>query len=100
MLESQHIIGLVFFTGLAETGTIILRCHFCLESEKIQKRIGMPRVHHAFPGFLLMGGSVYSEYMPWIFVVGAALVLSDVIHHLFVIPYIERTVKRNGKFES
>ncbi len=95
MLEPQHIVALVFFTGAFEVVTIVLRCHFCLESEKIQRQLGIPRVHHAFPGFLLMGGSAYSEHMPWLFVIGGALVLSDVIHHLIAIPYIERNVRRD-----
>jgi hypothetical protein len=49
----------------------------------------MPRIHHSYPGFaVLLIDYVYLQN-EWFFILGFALIFSDVIHHLIFDPFIK-----------
>jgi len=76
--------------GLAlaiEFFTTVFRLVFHLKSAPIQKKLHRPRIHHAYPGVALMLS--YIAYPnPWLLVIGFALIASDLMHHLIIVPLV------------
>jgi hypothetical protein len=75
---------------LIELTTIYLRLVVHQQSEPLQKKLHMPRIHHSYPGFaVILLDYVYLQN-ELLFSVGFALVLSDVFHHLIFEPFVKK----------
>lgn len=83
----------LYALGLAlilELVTIYLRLVTHKRSAPLQKKLHLPRIHHSYPGLaILLLDYVYLQN-EWLFVLGFALVLSDLAHHLIVEPYLKK----------
>lgn len=75
---------------LIELVTIYLRLVLHRQSEPMQRKLHMPRIHHSYPGFaIILLDYVYLQN-ELLFSVGFALVLSDVFHHLIFEPFVKK----------
>jgi hypothetical protein len=70
--------------------TIYLRLVQHRQSAPLQKKMHMPRIHHSYPGLaivLIDYTHIQNEYL---FILGFALIFSDLFHHLVFEPYIKK----------
>ncbi len=86
----QIIILALGLTLLIELVTIYLRLVSHKKSASYQKKYRIPRTHHSYPGFAILLLDYVYLHNEWLFIIGFALVLSDVIHHLVFEPYIKK----------
>lgn len=70
--------SVVLLTAAIGAFTILLRFGLKLSSRKLQQRWPV-RVHHGYLGILLLLAGILPD-------LGWALILSDAIHHLVVLP--------------
>lgn len=86
---------IILFSILFELLTAVLRLRFRLKSSQWQKALGIPRIHHGYIGIILLLASygVYAspEVGSALWVLGWALVISDLVHHYTVLPLLRVT---------
>lgn len=88
-MEIPAIIGL---TILFELLTVAPRLLLKVRSRDVQKRIGMPRIHHGYVGMLfLVLPYLFPAYASALWIIGWALILSDLVHHYTVLPLLSIT---------
>ena len=88
MEPSKVIILALGLSLLIELVTVYLRLVVHKRSAPLQKKLHMPRIHHSYPGFaILLIDYVYLQN-ELLFIIGFALILSDVSHHLIFEPFI------------
>ena len=85
-------------TVILETITVVLRFGFELESHRdtastIGVLTGGLRIHHGYCGVVIMLLALFIRQQKptlfrWLTVVGAALILSDLIHHAVVLNFL------------
>lgn len=83
------LIEIIILTLIIEIFTIIGRILFGSMKEKYKK--SKLRIHHGYPGIILI---LINFFYPieLIFILGISLVLSDIIHHFFVLPiWVKKT---------
>ena len=79
---------MVALTVLFEVITVLLRLGLKMESKVVQEEF--IRIHHGYIGmFLLLASFVFPINALWI--VGWALILSDLVHHYTVLPLLSIT---------
>lgn len=76
---------LLSLTLILETLTVFGRFQFGPAREWHKKRRTRWRVHHGYIGIALMAAYVMLGF-EWMLLIGAALFLSDAIHHFVVLP--------------
>jgi hypothetical protein len=84
---------IVLAIGLAlviELITIYLRLVQHRKSDRIQKKMHMPRIHHSYPGLAIILIDYTHIQNEHLFIFGFALIFSDLIHHLIFEPYIKK----------
>lgn len=69
--------------------TTIFRISFHLRSARVQHKLNWPRIHHSYPGIAFVTAYYFLPY-PWLIIVGGALIISDLFHHLVLIPSLHR----------
>lgn len=79
---------ILFATALIEFMTTYLRLVSHKKSTDVQKHIGIPRIHHSYPGFVIVTLDYLYLQNEWLFILGMSLIFSDFIHHVIVEPYI------------
>lgn len=85
-MELEVLVALTIFFELV---TVLLRLIFSLRSKKIQGDFGIPRVHHGYIGMALLLISYITPGLSTVFwVVGWALIISDLVHHYTVLPLL------------
>jgi hypothetical protein len=81
-------LGVMFALALGiELLTTVFRVSFHLRSARVQRKLHWPRIHHAYPGVAFVASYTVLQ-SPWLWVIGGALVLSDLFHHLIAIPML------------
>jgi len=84
----MHALGwIVFLAFLFEALTLLFRFGLHLRSKTIQKSILPWRIHHGYVGCGLVLAAVFLS-QPWKefwLIIGFALVLSDIAHHLLLL---------------
>ena len=92
MLLRMEIILIAVLAFIVELITLRMRLFHKLRSPEIQRRIGMPRIHHGYVGALfLLLTLVVPMYGQVLWIVGWALVVSDLAHHYTVLPLLKIT---------
>ena len=92
----RDIIFVILLSLSIEFLTVILRLIFHWRSESIQKKIHIPRTHHAYIGsmmvlFYIIELKFFDKEFPLIFLsIASSLIISDLIHHLFVLDIIKK----------
>lgn len=87
----MYIIAYSILLSLAiELLTTVLRVVFHKQSVIQQKKLHIPRIHHAYPGIAAVLPNYLYIHSDMILIVGIALILSDVLHHFVVLPYLKR----------
>jgi hypothetical protein len=91
----QAVLCSAVLTALIEVVTVVLRFGLGLEASRdtassVGRLTGGIRVHHGYFGLLaiLVAIALLRRWPPvgrWLLVVGAALVLSDLVHHFLVL---------------
>ncbi len=66
--------------------TILGRAVFGSMKKHYPKRLLKVRIHHGYMGLVLMAIGSGLGLEEWIFTLGAALFLSDVLHHFLILP--------------
>ena len=93
-MDKRLIIRSIILTLLIETITLILRFGCKLESTTDTKSFIAPltfgiRIHHGYIGLaiLLLTYACFrkSKFAAWLYPIGIALFLSDIIHHFLVL---------------
>lgn len=86
---------IILLAVLFEALTVIFRLALQLQSKQWQQSVGMPRIHHGYIGiiFLFASYGVYAtpEVGIAFWVVGWALIISDLVHHYTVLPLLRIT---------
>lgn len=82
---AEVLVPILVLATLIELATTVFRVSFHMQSAKVQRRLHWPRIHHSYPGIAFMV-SYWFFPEPWLLIVGGALVLSDVFHHLVAVP--------------
>ena len=81
-------ISVMLFIALAiELLTTVFRISFHMRSARVQHKLNWPRIHHSYPGIAFVL-SYFLVHWPWLWVVGGALIISDLFHHLVAIPVL------------
>ena len=65
--------------------TTSFRISFHLQSARAWHKLHWPHIHHAYPGIAFLI-SFYYLGNPWLWVIGGALIISDLSHHWLVCP--------------
>ncbi len=71
---------ILVLTAVLELFTCLGRFGFKIRARDVQWPV---RTHHGYVGIVLLFFKTFSE---WAFIVGAALILSDALHHFVVLP--------------
>jgi hypothetical protein len=74
---------------LVEFITIFARLVWHLRSKQMQKSMHVPRIHHAYIGIVLLATYLLFAQSLLIFIIALALIFSDIIHHLVIIPVLK-----------
>ena len=91
---------ILFLTFLIESLTVGTRLLFKMDAqelfEKHLKKYVKIRVHHGYIGILLAVISIFvvnDAAGRWLFIIGSALILSDVLHHFVFLPVLLKKTK-------
>jgi hypothetical protein len=82
-----HLVGAgIALALIIEAATLMCRMGFHMKSAEIERR-HMPRIHHSYIGILFLALNLVAPH-EWLFVLGIALVLSDIMHHVLAVPMV------------
>lgn len=98
ILSDGDIKSVLLLAGLVivfEFITLALRLAMHMKSGMIQKNFHCPRVHHSYVGAVLVAVSIWiifknPDYNSWLFLIGLALIISDLLHHLLFLYLIRK----------
>ena len=91
-LKPMEIQAILALTILFELLTVAPRLILKIRSREVQKRIGMPRIHHGYIGMVfLLASYVFVDHATALWIIGWALVISDLIHHYTILPLLSVT---------
>jgi hypothetical protein len=83
---TEHSLWVILFGSLLiEFFTVVMRLVYHHRSARIQHALHMPRIHHSYIGFLLLGGWALWHHTV-LLIIGTALVISDGLHHFIFLP--------------
>jgi len=83
VLILQTIVMTVIFEGV----TILSRLNFG-SALHFTSAAGLPHIHHSLWGLIIVLVALESRAKPIWLILGFALILSDFVHHFFVLPYL------------
>jgi len=93
----MELAAIVALTIIFELITVLMRLLFKLRSQQWQGAIGMPRIHHGYIGMVFLLASYAFPVAAVVFwIIGWALILSDLIHHYTVMPLLSITKVDTG----
>lgn len=91
----MELYAIILLSILFELATAVLRLVFRLRSAQWQQSLGLPRIHHGYVGIVLLLVSYGVYEVPEIgivlWIVGWALIISDLVHHYVVLPLLRFT---------
>lgn len=95
---------LIILSVVFEFITLASRLIMHMRSNRIQKHLHFPRVHHSYLGVVLVLISVWfgfkePSYNYWLLVIGLALIISDLLHHILFL-YLLRKYKYDIGMEN
>ena len=87
--DKSEVLWVLALTTSIEAITIVLRFGCKLESTRDTHYIGRVtfglRIHHAYLGVVIVIFSLLLDTTVWVFRIGMALVISDLVHHFLVL---------------
>lgn len=91
ILETMEFWAIIILTIVIELVTIFFRLTMRLRSKILQGKLRLPRVHHGYIGMVFLLASFVFPTLSALWVIGWALVISDLLHHYTVMPLLSIT---------
>lgn len=92
MIFSMELQAIIALTILFELITVAPRLTLKVRSKDVQKRLGIPRIHHGYIGMgILLASYLFIGHADVLWVIGWALILSDLVHHYTILPLLSVT---------